>query len=173
MPEIKLRHRFDSTTNRHYLNDKQMVLHCHHYAVMYTQLAIDAQELGGIDGMVNVAAKVFGGFLSDYYKANGVESQEDKISLAESYWKALGMGLVKITANGAASATAEMEYSHMDEGWLKKWGAASQPVNLFTQGFLKGTLGAIYNVSPDSYSVEETRSLVQGDAVSAFTVTAK
>ncbi len=173
MPEIKLHHRFDPTTNRHYMNDRQMVLHCHHYAVMYTQLAIDAQELGGVDAMVNVAAKVFGDFLSDYYTTNGVESKEERISLAESYWKALGMGLMKINANGADSATAEMEYSHLDEGWLKKWGSAPQPVNLFSQGFLKGTLGAVYGVSPDTYTVEETQSLVKGDAVSAFTATAK
>jgi predicted hydrocarbon binding protein len=170
---FQVEHTFDPTKKRHYLNDWNCVLHCHHYSTLYTQLAIDAEDLGGIANLVKAGEKVFGKLLADYYEKNGVESVEDRVELARQYWKIVGMGLIDITVNDESSGLAKMDYSHLDEGWLKKWGGNDRPVNFFTQGFLAGACAAIFNKPAGSYHVEETKSLVKGDEISEFTISLK
>jgi predicted hydrocarbon binding protein len=166
-------HKFDPIKKRHYLNDWNSVLHCHHYSTLYTQLAIDAEELGGVANLVKAGEKVFGGLLKDYYEKSGVDSVEDRVEVAKQYWKNVGMGLIDITVTGESSGLAQMDYSHLDEGWLKKWGGTNRPVNFFTQGFLAGACAAIFNKPLGSYFVEETKSLVKGDDVSEFAISLK
>ena len=172
-PSFQAVHTFDPTKKRHYLNEWNSVLHCHHYATLYTQLAIDAEELGGTANLVMAAEKVFGGVLKDYFSKNGVDSVEDRVDIAQQYWKSVGMGLINISMTGESSGSAQMEYSHLDEGWLKKWGGADRPVNYFTSGFLAGASAAIFDKPLGSYIVEETKSLVKGDDVSEFTISLK
>jgi predicted hydrocarbon binding protein len=166
-------HKFDPTKKRHYLNDRNSVLHCHHYATLFTQLAIDAEDLGGIANLVKAGEKVFGEVLKTYFNKNGIDSVEDRVEIARQYWKTIGMGLVDISITDENSGVAKMDYSHLDEGWLKKWGGADRPVNFFTQGFLAGVFGAIFDKPMGSYGVEETKSLVKGDDVSEFTISSK
>lgn len=170
---LVLVHRFDPHTKRHYLNDANSVLHCHHYSTLYTQLALHAQDLGGIRNLLEAGEQVFGRFLKDYFRKNAVESAEDRKDIAQQYWKAVGMGLVEISSSTEKSGMASMDYSHLDEGWLKKWGSADRPVNLFTQGFLAGAFAAIYDKPFNAYQVEETKSLARGDESSEFAITLK
>lgn len=163
-------HTFDPSKKRHYLNDWNSVLHCHHYSTLFTQLAIDAEDLGGITNLVKAGENVFGKVLKDYYEKNGVDSVDDRVEIARQYWKTVGMGLIDITVTDESAASAKMDYSHLDEGWLKKWGGADRPINFFTQGFLAGALAAIFNKPLGSYRVEETKSLAKGDDVSQFTI---
>jgi predicted hydrocarbon binding protein len=136
-------------------------------------LAIDAEELGGIANLVKAGEKIFGDVLKTYYEKNGLDNVEDKVEIAGQYWKTIGMGLIDIKITNESSGVATMEYSHLDEGWLKKWGGADRPVNFFTQGFLAGAFAAIFNKPWDSYGVEESKSLVKGDDVSEFTISLK
>ncbi len=170
---LNLTHRFDPSVRRHYLNEALSVLHCHHYATLYTQLALDAEDLGGVKNLIEAGADVFGGFLNDYYAKQGITSAADRIDIAQQYWKTVGMGLIDISSSDEKSGKATMEYSHLDEGWLKKWGGIDRPINFFTQGFLVGVFSAVYGKSPDSYEVSETKSLVKGDDISEFTITLK
>lgn len=170
---LNLTHRFDPKARRHYLNDALSVLHCHHYATLYTQLALDAEDLGGIKNLVETGADVFGGFLKDYYANQGIASAVERIEIARQYWKSVGMGLIDISTSDEKSGKATMDYSHLDEGWLKKWGGIDRPINFFTQGFLAGVFAAVYDKSPDSYDVAEIKSLVKGDDISEFTITLK
>lgn len=172
-PELKLTHRFDQAARRHYLNDTLSVLHCHHYATLYTQLALDAADLGGISSLVGASAEVFFEFLKDYYQTEGITSPADRIDIAQQYWRQVGMGLIKISTSDEKSGNAVMEYSHLDEGWLKKWGGVDTPINFFTQGYLAGVFAAAYDKIPDSYEVTEIKSLVKGDDVSEFGVVLK
>lgn len=170
---LNLVHRFDPGTKRHYLNDCNSVLHCHHYSTLYTQLALHAEEWGGTRHLVAAGEKVFGDFLRDYYRKYGVDSVPDKTSIAQQYWKSVGMGIVNISTPDETTGKATMDYSHLDEGWLKKWGGFDRPVNFFTQGFLAGAFAAIYNKPFNSYEVRETKSLVKGDDFSEFMITLK
>jgi hypothetical protein len=92
------------------------------------------------------------------------------VALVEDYWKACGMGLLCIERIGQTSAAARMDHSHVDEGWLKKWGARQKPVNFIGQGYLKAAVAAINGLSPDRYVVEETASLVAGAPASRFNI---
>ena len=66
--EFVIDHRFDPVSNRHYLNDVCTVLHCHHYATLYTQLADDAEDFHGVRLMVEAAEDTFYEVLSKYYE---------------------------------------------------------------------------------------------------------
>ncbi len=46
---------FDTKACRHYLNDKMHVLHCHHYATLYCQLADDCSILDAKRLLANCA----------------------------------------------------------------------------------------------------------------------
>ena len=64
---LKIDHKFDPISKRHYLNDIQSVYHCHHYTSLYTQLAIDAKET---ELLALSAEESFFEVLSTYYKKN-------------------------------------------------------------------------------------------------------
>lgn len=166
--EFEIDHKFDPVTNRHYMNGFCTVLHCHHYATLYTQLADDAKDFDGQRLFTEAAEGTFFEVLNDYYLKKKIESVDEKISIAEQYWKAVGMGLIRFTGIGKYDATAEMDYSHVDEGWLKKWGSRDKPVNFLTAGFVAAVTALVNGKSWRSYYVQETKSLVCGDDKSEF-----
>jgi hypothetical protein len=166
--EFEIDHKFDSKKSRHYLNGVCSVLHCHHYATLYTQLAMDAVDFEGIRHLVENSEDVLYGVLEAYYTDNGVTSVEDKIEIAQQYWQAVGMGLITFTGIGKYEVTAEMDYSHLDEGWLKKWGGGDQPVNFFTVGFVAAVAALATNRPPRSFQAKEVKGLVCGDDKSEF-----
>jgi hypothetical protein len=165
---FEIDHKFDAARKRHYLNGDCTVLHCHHYATLYTQLAMDATDFDGVRCLMETSEDVFFDVLSRYYTQKKIESIEDKIAVAQQYWQASGMGLLKFTGVGKYEVMAEMEYSHIDEGWLKKWGAADKPVNLITAGFVAACAALVNGKPPRTFEAKETKSLARGDEISAF-----
>jgi hypothetical protein len=170
---LVINHRFDPASKKHYLNEWNTVLHCHHYASLFTELAMCTAGFGGIEKLVQTGEKVFGAWLKDYYSKQLVQDVNTRREIAEEYWRTMGMGLIRILTSGSSKGTATMEYSHIDEGWIKKFGGYQKPVNFFTCGFLAGAFEAMYDKPFGSYTVEETASLVKGDAVSRFEIELK
>ena len=168
--KLNLVHRFDPAAKKHYLNEWNTVLHCHHYSTLFTDLAVCAGAFGGTQKLREAGEEVFGKWLKDYFAKEGVTIANERIAVATEYWRVMGMGLIEIGSTSKASGTATMEYSHLDEGWLKKFGRWETPVNYFTQGFLAGAFSAIYDMPFGSYEVLETQSLVKGDELSRFDV---
>ena len=166
--EFVIDHKFEPGRNRHFLNGDCTVLHCHHYATLYTQLAMDAVEFEGVRHLTETSEDVFYEVLKRYYAENGITAIDDKIEVAQQYWQASGMGLIRFTGMGKYEALAEMEYSHLDEGWLKKWGGSDKPVNLFTVGFVAAVAALANDRPPRSFRAEETKSLARGDEKSEF-----
>lgn len=171
--EFEIDHKFDAKTCRHYLNGICSVLHCHHYATLYTQLADDAKDFSGERLLKEAAEDTFYESLRSYYEQKGIEDLADRITVAEQYWQAVGMGLIRFQGVGKYELVAEMEYSHVDEGWLKKWGSRSEPVNFMTSGFVAAVACLLSGRPPRSFGVKETSSLVSGDAVSTFKAVSK
>lgn len=166
--EFEISHRYDPKKNRHFLNGECTVLHCHHYATLYTQLALDASDFEGVKHLTDTAEDVFYGILDRYFKEKGIVEIADKIVIAQQYWQASGMGLIHFRGVGKYGVTAEMEYSHIDEGWLKKWGGSDKPVNFFTIGFV-AAVAALLNGRPSgSFRARETKSLARGDGTCEF-----
>lgn len=166
--EFEIDHTFDPANNRHRLNGDCTVLHCHHYATLYTQLALDAVDFEGVKHLTETAEDVFYGVLEKYFTEKCVVDVAAKLELARQYWQASGMGVITFTGVGKYELTAEMDYSHIDEGWLKKWGGADQPVNFFTVGFVAAVAALANNKPVKSFKAVETKSIACGDEKSEF-----
>lgn len=166
--ELEIDHKFDSLRSRHILNGFCTVLHCHHYATLYTQLADDAKDFNGEQLLKEAAEDTFYEVLDAYFQAKGITALDDKVCLAEEYWRVVGMGLLRFTVIGNYATAAEMDYSHIDEGWLKKWGSRDKPVNFITAGYVAAVAALLTGRPARSFAVKETKGLVCGDAVSAF-----
>jgi hypothetical protein len=167
--ELNVKFTFDENTYRHYMNGFLTVLHCHHYLCLTTRMAEDFMDLGGIKILREAAEDSIRPMLDDYFFKNGVSSIEDKFNVGTQYYAVMGMGKMKIKAN-QHGGTVMLPRSHLDQGWLKRWGKSDQPVNHFTCGFIGAIFAAAFGKAPHSYEVTEIDSIVQGSAASQFTV---
>jgi len=170
--EIELDHRFDPRTCRHTMNGQVSVLHCHHYATLYTQLAEDCGMLDGRKLLTDVAEDAFREVLSSYYSTHGLDDVAQRIAIAEQYYAAAGLGKMRVLCAGPESCEVELLHSHVDAGWIKKWGKRDAPVNYITSGYIAGMLAAIWERPARSYSVVETAGIVAGAERSKFSAAA-
>ncbi len=158
---------FDSDRMRHYLNGKVSVLHCHHSATLFTQLATDAEDMNGPALLTEASSETFYPVLRDYYRENTVSEIDDRIAIAEQYCAFIGLGEIEL---GFSDNTgyASMKHSHVDEGWVQKWGQRDSRVNFIGEGFIRAAWAAIFDKSPSECKVEETQSIVSGSSTSKF-----
>jgi hypothetical protein len=158
---------------RHSINGTVYVLHCHHYATLYSQLADD---LGMLDGKALLAAsaeETFHAVLTDYFAKHGIDDIADRISIGQQYFGFTGLGTLEVTCLGPESGEARMPHSHVDEGWVKKWGSRETPVNFIGCGFIAALFAAAYDRPKGSYSVSELTAIVAGADCSTFQVVAR
>ena len=163
-------HVFDPKSCRHYDNSVPSVLHCHHYASLYCQLADDAEQFNGRQLLRRASELAFLPVLKKYFAEHQVADCGERVALAEEYWKSMGFGTLKFDWVGELSSAAHMDHSHVDEGWIKKWGTREKPVNFIGQGYLSAAMAAIYDLPAGSYTVYETESIVSGAAASRFSL---
>ncbi len=165
---IQLDHRFDPKACRHYINGEVYVLHCHHYATLYSQLADDCGMLDGKKLLADVAEDTFYDELSRYYREYDVQDTNTRITIAEQYYSVTGLGQLRTQCVGVEGGEIELLHSHIDEGWIKKWGKSKKAINFITRGYIAGMLAAIFGKPRRSYTVAETESIVKGDQRSLF-----
>ncbi len=159
---------FDKQKMRHYFNGECSVLHCHHYATLFTQLATDAQDFQGPTHLAEASAETFYPILKKRFKEQQVSDVSDRISLVEQYYSLVGLGRVKFQCSDGYAAV-EMGHSHVDEGWLKKWGPRDSRVNFMGEGYIKAACAAIFDLNNwNNISVQETQSIVCGASTSRF-----
>jgi len=163
---------FDSKDCRHYLNGKLNVLHCHHYATLYTQLADDCTMLDAKQMLAECAEDAFYAALSSYYEAHGLTSIADRIAIAEEYYAVVGLGKMKVEFLGSEGGAVELVHSHVDEGWIKKWGKRDEPVNFIGSGYIAALFAAVLGKPTRSFDVREIASIVSGADKSEFVVAA-
>lgn len=171
--EIILDHKFDPDTCRHYLNGTLSVLHCHHYSTLSTQLAEDCGMFDGKKLLEEVAEDAFSGVLRSYYEEHDITGLADRIAIGEQYYAACGLGQMKVLFAGPDSGDVELLHSHVDEGWIKKWGKREKPVNIITCGYIAGMFSAVFNRARRTFAVSERSGIVQGNERSKFSVVAK
>ncbi|WP_444994630.1 hypothetical protein [Aliikangiella sp. IMCC44359] len=163
--------KYNTNDKRQYINGNAIVFHCHHYISLFTQLADDAKLFEGEKHLRDAAEETFYAVLLSYMKEHpDIESCNDKKTIAEQYFAFIGLGQIKIeiSENGG---NVEMPYSHVDEGWIKKWGNRDKSVNFIGHGFIGAAFAVINNLPCGSYQVIETQSKVNGADISKFTVT--
>lgn len=169
--DLQIERKFDPVTNRHYMNRVNNVLHCHHYAALHTRLADDAGELfDGLKLLAESARDALFPIVSGYIQRNGIGDLTARVSLIEKYWAFAGMGKLVITNPSKENGAAEMLFSHIDAGWIKKWGSREKPINYITTGFLCAAFAAIHDLPVDSFDATETQAIVAGAAKSVFTI---
>jgi hypothetical protein len=163
---------FDAERKLQYVNGEVAVLHCHHYATIFTKLALDMAHLEGPDHLRTAMEETAYLTLQRRFLVDGVRSATDRQILGKRYFALAGLGQLEVEAN-ENGGSATMRHSHLDEGWVKKWGVSKRPVNLIGQGFLAGFWSAMFEKPVGHYKVRETESLVSGASASRFMITVK
>ena len=168
--ELELNHQFDSNTSRHYLNGQLTVLHCHHYSTLYTQLADDVEFTDGKELLKNVAEDVFYGVLENYFNSKNITNLSARVEIVQQYYSAIGLGELKVIHMGDDFGQVELIHSHLDEGWVHKWGQSDKPVNYITSGFAAAIFNLINGTPARSCTVKEVQSIVTGAEKSIFKI---
>lgn len=168
--KLKVGKKFDFSKKRLYINDVPIVLQCHHYTTLLTQLANDAAKFNGPQIMFSAAKETFYTVLTKYFKENNITSYEDRASIVEQYYAYIGLGLMKINIK---EFTVELLHSHLDEAWLKKWSVTDNPVNYITQGFLAAAFSAVTDNNQETFNVKEIQSIACGAETSKFIIERK
>lgn len=169
--DINVTYAFDPNSYRHTVNGHECVLHCHHYMSLTTKLAEKYADHGGIEALVTSAEDSIRPMLDDYIEKNGISDPSDRLAVGAEYYRVFGLGLLEIegTADGG---TVTLKRSHVDEGWVQKWGEHDKPLNHFTRGFVAAVFGAAFEKPARSYTAEETESIAMGADQGRITVTA-
>lgn len=168
--ELILEKKFDKRTTRHYMNGQLTVLHCHHYSTLYTQLAIDAGET---KLLTEVSESTFYNVLTDYFENHTISNLADRVSIACQYYSAMGLGVLEVISMGENSGEIKLPYSHLDKGWITKWGIYDKPVNYISAGYINAMFSAVMNKPMNSFDALEISSIVKGDEFSLFKVFSK
>jgi hypothetical protein len=164
---LELDHKFDRKSCRHYLNSYVTVFHCHHFTTLYTQLAMDAKET---DLLMKVSEETFYRVLNDYFCKDNVKKLDEKIDIACQYYSALGLGRIEVMHMGEYSGEVISPSSHLDSGWIKKWGKYDRPVNYITSGYISALFASVLEYPPGTYKTCEVESIVMGAQKSVFRV---
>ncbi len=172
-PEMKMEQHFDPKRMRQIVNDESYVFHCHHYAALFTQLASDAKLLNGPVLLAEAAEESMYRELNKYLKEKKIDKQGERVSIAEQYFSFVGLGQLKLKDVSEEGGSAELLNSHVDEGWIKKWGKNKVPINYIGQGYIACAFAAITGRKPGSFQVTEDQSIVMGAETSKFSVKAK
>jgi hypothetical protein len=168
---LRLDFTMDADTNRQYLNGHPVVMHSHHYLALITKMA---QDLGDIDGtgiLRDVVEETMRSVFDDYIQKNGLTSAQDKCNVGREYFSVFGLGKMVITGD-EQGGEVRLVRSHLDEGWVMKWGTTDKPVNHFTCGYVAAMFGAAFNKPLKSYMVTEAASIAVGDSEGKFFVKA-
>ncbi|MCL1851435.1 MAG: hypothetical protein FWF88_00165 [Peptococcaceae bacterium] len=167
---LRLRHAFDKERCRHEINGLTAVLHCHHFASLTTQLANDCQLLDAKKLLMQCAEDTFHLVLTDYYQQNAITGIEERLHVGEQYFAEVGLGKLKVSYAGPYSGEVVLEHSHLDEGWIKKWGRTDKPINYVGCGFVCALFAAAYNRNRREYTALELQSIARGADVSVIRV---
>jgi len=167
---LLLDHKFEGKTKRHFINNFQTVYHCHHFTTLYTQLAIDAGETCLL---ARTAEDSFHALLCDYYENHEIFDISERIEIACQYYAAVGMGKIVVNFLGNDSGEVCSPHSHIDTGWIKKWGQYDKPVNYIGCGYINAMFAAILDLPVGSFESKEIKSIVKGADASMFKIVRK
>lgn len=168
---LTLNFTMDADTNRQFLNGHPVVMHSHHYLSLITKLAEDMGDLGGPQILKDVVEESMRTIFDDYIQKNGISSAQDRCNVGREYYSVFGLGKMVITGD-ENGGEVRLVNSHLDQGWVMKWGQKDKPLNYFTCGYIAAMFGAAFNRPLKSYSVTEEASIAMGEPEGRFIVKA-
>jgi hypothetical protein len=157
------------STYRHYLNGIPVVLHCHHYLTLYTRAAEQFSEIGGPGILAESMEDAVRPLLDNLFGKEPSASPQDRFQTGTELYSFMGLGSMKIEGN-AEGGQVTLLASHLDQGWIKKWGKNDKPVNYVTGGYLAALFAAVFAENPRSFAVTEMEAVVTGAPQSVFIV---
>lgn len=166
---LKLDFSLDNETYRHFLNGFPVVMHSHHYLALITKLAEELADVDGAQLLRDVVEDTMRKIFDDYIVANGLTSPMDKCNVGREYYSVFGLGKLVVTGSESGGEVRLLR-SHIDEGWVMKWGNSPQPVNHFTCGYIAAVFAAAFNKPARSYTVSEAASMATGAPEGTFSV---
>lgn len=161
---------FDNVTYRHFMNGFDSVLHCHHYMCLTAKLAEDFADVEGPRILRESTEDSIRPLLDAYFEKNKVVSPEERLKIGEEYFAVMGLGRLVVTGN-VQGGEVRILRSHLDEGWLKKWGKHSSPVNHVACGYAAALFAATFGKPARSYAAAETTSIAMGEPEGKLVVT--
>ncbi|MHB8078156.1 MAG: hypothetical protein ACYDIE_02725 [Candidatus Krumholzibacteriia bacterium] len=144
------------------------VLHPYHYALLCTELALDAARCDGPRLLSEAAESAFYRQLDRHCREHGARATAERLAAAREAWRRAGMGRVEFPAAGSDGLTAVMDRSLVDICWVRRWGRPDGPVNHIGRGFVAAVAAIVSELPPGLFVVEECASLARGDAASVF-----
>ena len=166
---LRLDFTMDAETNRQYLNGHPVVMHSHHYLALITKMAQELEDINGTGVLRDVVEETMRAVFDDYIRKNGLTSAQEKCNVGREYFSVFGLGKMVITGD-EQGGEVRLVRSHLDEGWIMKWGNADKPVNHFTCGYVAAMFGAAFDKPLKSYTVTEAASIAAGDSEGKFIV---
>ncbi len=170
--ELVLDKTFNNQSCRHKIDDCIVVMHCHHYSTLYTQLALDCSMLDAKALLAECSEGAWLEFLSDHFRSENVTDVKERIALGEAMYAAAGLGKMHVDCASTEAGEVTLLHSHVDEGWIKKWGKHGRSVNFIGGGFITALFAAAFDKPAKYYVATETQSIVCGAPNSRFTVVA-
>ena len=166
---LQLEYTMDNDTFRHYLNGHCVVMHSHHYLALITRLVEELAEIDAPQILVEVVEESMREIFDDYIVKNGLTTPQERGNVGKEYYSVFGLGKLVI-AGDENGGEVRVSRSHLDEGWVRKWGHHPQPVNHFTRGYIAAMFGAAFSRPVGSYLVTEAQSIVTGAGEGRFVV---
>jgi len=167
---LKLDFGLDNETFRHYLNGHAVVMHSHHYLALITKLAEELSDIGGPQLLKDVVEESMWAVLNDYVQKNGQTSPLQRCNVGREYYSVYGLGKMKVSGTERGGEVCLIR-SHIDEGWIKKWGHHTKPVNHFTCGYIAAMFAVAFDKPAKSYRVTEAESMAVNGTEGTFIVT--
>jgi hypothetical protein len=163
---------FNDVTYRHTLNGELMVLHCHHYMTLYTKLAEEFAGFGGKRILAESIEDAMLDFFKKYHANNSVTTPAARLEVGKEFYSTLGLGLMEISGD-ENGGEIKLIQSHVDKGWIKKFGKHDKAVNHFSCGFAAAIFSAAFDKGPRVYDVVEATSIAMGNESGKLTVKRK
>lgn len=167
---LKLDFSLDNETFRHFLNGHAVVMHSHHYLALITKLVEDLSDIGGPQLLKEVVEESMWAVFNDYVLKNDLATPLQKCNVGREYYSVYGLGKMKVggTENGGEVCLVR---SLIDEGWIKKWGHHTKPINHFTCGYIAAMFAVAFDKPVKSFTVIETESMAVNGTEGTFIVT--
>ncbi len=166
---LKLDFDLDNETYRHFLNGHPVVMHSHHYLALITKLAEEMNDINGSAILRDVVEESMRSIFDDYVQKNDLSSPLDRCNVGREYYSVFGLGKMVVTGSESGGEVRLIK-SHIDEGWVRKWGPSDRPINHFTCGYIAAVFGVAFNKPGKSYTVTEAASIAAGETEGKFIV---
>lgn len=161
---------FDPVRKLQYVNTDPSVMHCHHYATLITHMALDLDEIGAPRLLEEAMEEAIYLVLKKQLLLQNITSRDARVAAVEEHFRLTGLGSLELTVLSEGEGAARLSHSHIDEGWIKKWGTADGPVNRMGAGYLAAAFAVIHDARLRTYVAEETKSMASGETHSEFVI---